>query len=246
MHAKYRLFNLLPILLGLIFFVWSQPYYVWHINHLLRAAISVIAGIIMYLNSNYKSSKYFVLFFVLLFYLSIAGGSNIFGVILAVLMVFVLSLKSDLLQRSFFAFYNIYTFITLLSILNFIFLAIGISLPSKTIEALNPEFDYTFTAYPFMVIADNLALFRFRGVYEEPGNLGTMAIFLLGINKFKFDNWKSYVIFISGILSLSLFFYLSMVVVFSIKIITSRNFKLAIVSLFIYKLSCIFNNICGR
>ena len=50
---------------------------------------------------------------------------------------------------------------------------------------------------------------RFPGPFDEPGVIGTISLLILYIEKFNFKKWKNIVIFLSGILSFSLFFYIA-------------------------------------
>lgn len=63
---------------------------------------------------------------------------------------------------------------------------------------------------------ENSILPRFFGIFDEPGVVGTFGLLILSIEKLNFKKWQNWVVFVSGILSLSLFFFLGLFLVFII------------------------------
>ena len=47
---------------------------------------------------------------------------------------------------------------------------------------------------------------RFEGPFDEPGVIGTVSALMLFIQRFNFKDWRTYILLISGLFSLSLFF----------------------------------------
>ena len=87
---------------------------------------------------------------------------------------------------------------------------LGISLPSQTIPPLNTLKDYYYIQYPFLLVPSGFIgeMFRFEAIYDEPGVVGTISGILLLLRGLNLKKWDTYPILISGILSLSLAFYL--------------------------------------
>jgi len=73
----------------------------------------------------------------------------------------------------------------------------------------SPDELTTYIYYPFVVVQANynLNVLRFAGPFNEPGVIGTFCAIILCIEKFDFRNWKTVVVFIAGLYSLSMFFY---------------------------------------
>jgi hypothetical protein len=61
---------------------------------------------------------------------------------------------------------------------------------------------------------------RFNSIFDEAGVVGNICIFILFFLNFKIRKWYSIVILIAGILSFSLFFYLSFILLFTMTKIT--------------------------
>ncbi len=83
----------------------------------------------------------------------------------------------------------------------------GVHLPYRVLDPLVEAKDYYYYAYPFCVIASDLSAVRFEGMYDEPGVVGTICGALLLSNKCNFKDWRSWVLLVGGIFSLSMFFY---------------------------------------
>lgn len=196
------------VILGFSFFLYTNPYFTWSLEKV-SVLLYFISGVLLFFNSFLVRKKYFLFFILTLTYLSFAEGRNIIGTSLVLSNVFMLALKDKVAREAYRCFYNIYVFFLILSISNFLLFLIGVSMPSHVIEPINEAKNYNYTVYPFLLVPNRLdEVFRFCGLYEEPGNIGTTAILLLGIEKFNLAKWKNIAILIGGLLSLSLFFYL--------------------------------------
>lgn len=53
----------------------------------------------------------------------------------------------------------------------------------------------------------HMAELRFHSIFDEPGYLGTISAFLLALNRYDFEKKENIIIFIAGLLTLSLAFY---------------------------------------
>lgn len=67
--------------------------------------------------------------------------------------------------------------------------------------------EYILNNHLLFVTYKGLNFFRFYSVFDEPGVLGTLAAFILFGNRFNFKCWQNVVIFIGGIFTYSMAFY---------------------------------------
>lgn len=68
-----------------------------------------------------------------------------------------------------------------------------------------------YSLYPGAIILDYMEkdrIYRFMGVFDEPGVVGTISGLILISSRFNLKTWISKIIFISGLISFSLAFYL--------------------------------------
>ena len=84
--------------------------------------------------------------------------------------------------------------------------------------------DYRYyDVYPFLVYQHESAM-RFSSIFDEPGYLGTLSVFVLILGGMNLTRWYNLVLLIGGILSLSFAFYVMLAVVLVIYIIKSRSY----------------------
>ena len=62
--------------------------------------------------------------------------------------------------------------------------------------------------YPFLVQPAALPFIRFYGPFDEPGVVGTICGLMLCINRMNFRDYKSIILLVAGLLSLSLYFFI--------------------------------------
>jgi hypothetical protein len=108
------------------------------------------------------------------------------------------------------------------------------NLPYSIVDPLDAGKDIQYRNYFILSAIDKpMNVQRFMGVFEEPGIIGTTSGILLFINNNSLNNWRSYVIIISGLLSYSLAFYLLLLVwmIFNKKFIQLMLLFLVIVPL---------------
>lgn len=137
------------------------------------------------------------------------------------------SLKIDIVEH----FKTIYAIFLIISILIYIcVIFIGIDFTHNIIEPLNKTKDYQYNNYYALVIPANSrdlqVIYRFHAVFDEPGVVGNIAIMLLIIDKFKLNSWKNFVIFLSGVFSFSMFFYVITIFCLTFKIIINHSIKI--------------------
>lgn len=130
-------------------------------------------------------------------------------------------------------FLKILSIIFLLGIIEFFLSRIGVTHITAQLERTGVEHERTFYQGVFLILPEywDYILFRFQSLAEEPGLIGTLSAFILITINAKKYKIQTIIFAISGILSMSLAFYLLMSI-WIISKISFRNFKL-LISIFI-------------
>lgn len=105
----------------------------------------------------------------------------------------------------------------------------GYDLNYTTIEPLNAIKEGWYRVYPFMILYEKFngyPMIRFHGYYDEPGLVGTISAILLVSDKLNLKNKYNIPILVSGILSLSLFFYV--IIILYMLLFSSNRYRLCI------------------
>lgn len=147
----------------------------------------------------------------LLYY--ILGGiineqSNLFGVIArftTMLLITIPFMKREFSRLVYEDFLNIYVVFISISLSVYICAQLGYISPigQITIE----QHDRVYTVYPLLVLDKGVDILRFYGPFNEPGVVGTLGAVLLCTQKFNFKDWRTLIILLAGVLSMSLFFF---------------------------------------
>lgn len=89
--------------------------------------------------------------------------------------------------------------------------------------------DYRYyEVYPLLVYQFESAM-RFSSIFDEPGYLGTLSIFVLILGGMNLRKWYNLVLLIGGILSLSFAFYVMLAIVLGIYMIKSQTYYILLV-----------------
>ena len=207
------------IVFAIILYYFTLPYFVWNIPYkpALDIILSVIAVMICVNNRKNITNRdviLIVLFIITWLFFMIklfTGGRNIFGIIQHLpigLYFFIPLLKDEFGKKTVDSYISIYSALIFLSILVW-FSRMVINVPSLGIVNHYAELR-SYDTFPFLVVERlSLESFRFYGLFDEPGVVGTIGMLLLSILKFNFKDKRTWVIFLSGILSMSFFFYAS-------------------------------------
>lgn len=202
--------NILCFLYAIVLFSLSKPFYMWH------NTIAYFFSILFLLLYSLKHIQFRIdniFFFVVLFLFIMLYGlrnASFDTLVLTLSSVFVFYLKKENCIKIVDYFATIYAFLLIFSIPIYIcVIYMGIEFPNIIIPPLNEQKEYEYLLYPFVLIpfgSDIFLQFRFHFIHDEPGVVGTIAVFLLFINDYKLNNWKMWIIFLSGILSFSFYF----------------------------------------
>lgn len=98
----------------------------------------------------------------------------------------------------------------------------GLRLPEITTVYIDDRY---YHVYPLIVYQYGLESIRFASIFDEPGYLGTIIGLLLLLEGFNLNNFKNIVLFIGGVFTLSLAFYIFAALGFVTSSIYKKNFK---------------------
>ena len=210
------------ILSALILFYLAEPYFMWagFIGTIYtRTVLAFIMGICFYSNrkklNGYERFLYLILIGTIVIY-PIIGGYN-FNFLLSILPVVLIPFsKEEYCKEVFRHFLTIFAAVAAVGLFFWLLAQLGAIGPMRVIPPLNPLKSYDYYVYPFFVSATDAGLTRFNGVFDEPGLMGTLCGIMLCIEKMKLKSWKTIVLLLSGLTSLSLFFYLIIAVYYII------------------------------
>ncbi len=211
----------LPLLIAILLVLVLNPYFTWWLSSttpLYRIVLNLAIPVLFYL-SNEKKDKtpiglYLIATFLYVFVGLVLGRTSIIGAISAsicFLYIFVFSANRQLLFDVLEQLINILFVIIGLSVLAWIVYLTGHLSPMGSIHS--PAIaDVTYTVYPLFVVSNQFfeydSVIRFSGPFMEPGFLGTLVALILVAKKFNLKDIRLIVLFIAGLLTLSLAFYL--------------------------------------
>lgn len=202
----------IPLFTAFLLFLFIDPYFMWRINNStnLYFYFSFIAFFLFTLNIDLKAKGrkiLFFLFFVLLLYMPFSQKQNYNAYILSLSVCTIPFMKENFARATYEYLLTIYSFIIFLSGIVWLLTLVGAVPSIGIIEPLNELKPYNYIKYPLLVV-DNVGGFtRFNGPFDEPGVVGTMSVFFLTINSFNFKDKRLLPILVTGLFSLSLFFY---------------------------------------
>lgn len=208
-------------IVAFLFYMSSGPFFFWPLFKIPHFSVTLEMIISLLLLSEQKKISIverriiaLYIFAVLLFALSLP---NPFFVIPFVPLFLILFIEDTFSKKVYYYFETIYVLIMLPSIIVGLLLLLNIPVPK--LGTMTPvhmsEFPY-YIVYPFCVHPDDLGV-RFFGPFDEPGVVGSFGALMLCVRKMKFNSWRPIIILISGIMAMSFFFFI-VVVLYSIVI----------------------------
>lgn len=206
------------ITLSILIFFSFQPFYIWHTGIL--GILPIVTTFLILINKRMTSKKninFFVVLFILYLYVGIRGNYTIIGIIVILSMLPLVLLKNFFFKEIFENFFRIFSILIGISLVVYILVMfLGINLPHSSIPPLNPlKAEFTeYDKYPFLVMCRSYGIYqpRFEGYFDEPGVIGTISATLLATKRFDLKDKYSWPILLAGLLSLSLFFYVIMLI----------------------------------
>lgn len=195
---------------GVLLFCIIRPYFLWTFldNNYLRLVIVFFSCILFFFFSSRleKKEKMMMIFYIFIYIIYVL--SNINWIIVFSMFLFLVPFARDsFYQKTFDSFYNIYCVIVGLGLLVWITHLLGFLEPYAIIEQ-NSEFrENPYDVYPLVICERDMFAIRFGACFDEPGVVGTMSVLLLMARSFNIKDWRSWVVFLSGVFSLSFFFF---------------------------------------
>lgn len=217
--------KLIGMLFSLLIIVSLNPIYVWGYY---KFALSIITFITLIGFSLYsfrigklKFNATRCLLIVLIVIYNYLLGMSFEGIIVYTMPIIILFFSSNnLIVSTVDILKKIYCILILPAILlwiihhfsqNFTVLYLGQVPDHLNPSALKATMNENYSIFPFTVTLDYMhrinGFYRLIGFFDEPGLTGTFAFFLLATSGYKLNTKTDKIIFISGLLSLSLAFY---------------------------------------
>lgn len=199
------------IFVAILAFLTARPYFVWHTSIPVYALILMLFMLLVHNRLRYSRIGIVFIFAILYLWIALRGPFTFIGALSVFPSFLIFFADESFVRRSFLCYKSIFSITLIPSLIIFILgIVTGFDLSFSQIEPLNSIKDGVYRQYPFLVVYEAVSGFpmlRFNGYYDEPGLLGTISAILLisdNCNMKKLENW---VILLSGICSLSLFFF---------------------------------------
>ena len=192
--------------------ILSKPYFVWHSS---VPTIATVISVLVALGCHevpYGKKFYGFLCLCLFYLLAAIRHTSLGGTIVLCMIPLLLLISKKSFLNAFHNFVILLAFLLVPSLIMYVLVTFwGISIPSIEVQPINELKEYTYSQYPFLIfdnIERGLVVTRFHALFDEPGVIGSLAGLVLWVNGFNLKKWYNIVLFISGIFSFSLFFYL--------------------------------------
>ena len=190
-----------------------QPYFVWS-NSFLFSLVNFLLALVLlpHVKIDNINIRTLLVLIALYAWVCFRGGYTVIGSLANYCILILICLSQDRFVRIFKCFNKLFAIIIGISLVLFILVTIfGVNLPSYELEPLNKtKHDVVYHCYIFLVTYESYGIIlpRFCGIFDEPGVVGTICGCLLVANRFNFKNAYNIIIFIAGVFSLSLFFFI--------------------------------------
>ena len=242
--------------LFLLILVSMNPWFVWNYKKSIAfvLAISFLFLRFLLMTKKHSLSKPVIFIIVIAILLSFmihlrSGGNIIFGLFrlsqFVLLLAFVLKMNIIEKRRLVSISTNLYSWLVGISIVAYLLVLNGVSLPYSIIEVPDNDFYPTFVNYKFFIsfnYSNSLISNRFQSIFTEPGHLGMFSAIFLYINNYNIKRKSVLIIFVSLLMSLSLGGYVLLVLGYFLHIITISEksfFALSKIFLIVVLLGCI-------
>lgn len=200
---------------GFLLFVLSAPYFFWSLlgNAFGKFFVGGLLTVLFFINRSFNKRNSFLFFYfvvlAILYWLTSGNNFNFFILLTPVLMI--PFCNDEFSHETFQCFFNIFSIVITISIVEYVLAVLGILPPFSSRAPLNSLKSDVYHVY-LTLVSTTIPPLRFHGPYDEPGVVGTTCAIILCIEKFNFKDKRVLITFLAGALSLSLFFYVSVVV----------------------------------
>lgn len=207
------------------FFSWKWP--VIPISFIILVYFAYGCSLLFLYRSNFSLSGFFVfivLFFVFLIFSLRPGGTppwfNYYSFFSLLILLLPINKILDVAAR----FRILFAFSLIPGIFVYVLLLVGFDLPYTVLEAHNElkeslgifyrDYGVTLALSHLILEIGNSTIIRFSGIYDEPGLLGTISALFLLADRFNMKSKINIILLISGVISVSLVFYIFTIVGF--------------------------------
>lgn len=206
--------NLVAYFYGFCIFLLMKPYFMWGYYEQVNVIIIYVLSFIGIFNLR-KAEKLDLLiipiFALLLLLLASDANANFMGYISSLLILFYFVIDRKVMLKYYKCFKTILVISLFISLIVYVLVILSHPVGYSLIDPLNPQKDFLYKQYPFLVMPNeviNVEFPRFYGVFDEPGVVGTFAGIMLFAERFNLKKVSNIILFISGIFAFSLFFIL--------------------------------------
>ena len=243
--------KILAVILCVLFFFNFRPYFMWDLSnseYKISVVLYLVISFVYFYFHGLSFSRYrlfgflFYTLFVLFSAISSQGISllNLFTLVIFSLVFFT---PTRIVSLTVIYVTNCYAIMGLVSVVTYFCVVAGLDISWSELSSLNSVKEYNYRNYITLVayqgglvpLPNGGFIFRFSGLFDEPGIVGTISALLLAVNGASFSKWQNKVILLSGILSMSLAFYLLLAILLmskiSIRIITLSLLILVVFSI---------------
>ncbi len=226
-------FNKSVYLAGILLYCLSGPFFMWPLlrHYSIRYIITAVICFIFFMNKKRVTKddqKAVILLVGSILLGGVTNPDNILIVISITLLllplVFIPLSNSYFTKKVFNVFETIYIYSISAAMICWIASLAGILPSLGSINGMISQLgNNAYDVYLFCVRLNVYETPRFYGPYDEPGVVGTLSALLLSINGFNFKAKKNIIYFITGVLSLSLFFFIIVGFYYVYRAITYRK-----------------------
>lgn len=221
-------------------FLSLQPYFVWFIDDYLNAllvVIMIVPALSFLIRTNEKGTLAIIFFFLCCYAYIFWAGTTYKGFsLIFILPLLFLLIRNEIKVLVFTYFINVLSFVLLLGIITY-FLGFFIPLPVINVPPLNEVKEGLYQIHVFHTAFG----YRFSSVFDEPGVVGTICALLISYKTIEIKTTTSRIIIIAGLLSLSLAFYI--VLLINVLFNFNKNYIIPIVFFAIIYMTLPSNNI---
>ena len=231
-------------ILGILVFIRTMPVYFWTIEGTIRPICAVLVMMICVLNiSKEKGTKWIFAFLAASYIWAVVFVDHSGIITLLNFMTFAVIpiTRKEVILEAYKALRSILVVLLVLSIIVYVLWLFDLAGFGEIIDPLNSLKTHKYLKYPFMVTSFDEEARRFRAVFDEPGFLGTICGLILvseQMNLKKFGNW---VFLVAGLLSLSFYFYVAIIIGF-VLFSTKLRFRWLIIPTFVAFFVLTYNN----
>jgi len=222
--------HILCVMLGVTSWLLIYPYVFWGVKSILVVigALLTLSYSAFLASNKFRVNRhdcYFVIYWLLttlvLLHPGLTNGASIQGYILIALTASIYFIAPDELKLDAFLFFRLLFVLSLIpGMLVWLIHSIGLPIDYLILgeisgqEMLNPakaESNNFYYKFPGSVVtAHHLdePLFRLCGMFDEPGVVGTLSVLFLVADSVNLKKWQNLVMFIAGLMSLSMAFFI--------------------------------------